>query len=311
LITVIIPTHNPNLRRLERTLSGLVGQTLPRDRWKVLIVDNASRTPVTITSSEINSQVLREARLGLTRARLCGLEHTESEIVIFVDDDNVLSPDYLRHIEVLTQRFPRLGALGGKSLPDWEDPQAVPDWIHEFSHNLALRDLGEEEIVGTLTTECSCYPTFSPIGAGMAVRKAAIAPWTESVKNGKVITDRTGKSLSSGGDNDIVLHCIKAGYGVGYFPELKLHHIIPANRLTLSYHARLSYASMRSWVGVLNHHDLSPWKGIPRGTSSVRKLKSFFRCCAWNSPEAWIRWHSACGLVDGQADIARASREHS
>lgn len=307
MISVIIPTHNPNQTRLERTLAGLVTQTLPRDRWNVIVVDNASQRPVTIEQNEISIRVVQEKRLGLTSARLRGVEDATGELVLFVDDDNVLFPDYLEHVEEIAHRYPRIGAFGGKSIPEWEQSEALPEWIDEFSHNLAIRDLGDKELVADPNT-IKCYPVFSPVGAGMALRKAAIIAWVESVKNGSVISDRCGKSLTSGGDNDIVLHCLKAGFTVGYFPMLKLHHIIPRERLTPSYQARLSYAMTRSWVAVLHRHQLCPWKPIAPWTSSLRKAKSFFRTAAWSSARAWIRWRGTCGLIDAQSDISRVHR---
>ena len=44
-ISVIIPSHNPNKLRLERTLHALKQQTLPIDQWELVLVDNATPDP--------------------------------------------------------------------------------------------------------------------------------------------------------------------------------------------------------------------------------------------------------------------------
>ena len=44
-VSVVISTHNPNEPRLQRTLAGLRAQTLPLDRWQLVLVDNASTDP--------------------------------------------------------------------------------------------------------------------------------------------------------------------------------------------------------------------------------------------------------------------------
>src|SRR5262249_29472954 len=52
--------------------------------------------------------------------------------------------------------------------------------------------------------------------------------------------DRTGTSLLSGGDNDLAACACDVGLGVGIFTSLKLTHLIPPDRLTLSYLVRLT-----------------------------------------------------------------------
>ena len=41
-LSVIICTHNPRLDYLRRTFDALKLQTLDRDQWELLLIDNAS-----------------------------------------------------------------------------------------------------------------------------------------------------------------------------------------------------------------------------------------------------------------------------
>src|SRR5206468_488463 len=184
-------------------------------------------------------KIIREEHLGLTPARIRGIAESEGECIVFVDDDNVLDPEYLKHVEAICRCNPKLGAIGGKSLPEFEvEPEP---WLKEFFGCLALRDLGEEtkvysheqvSVEGEL--QAKQYPSVAPIGAGMAVRREAIQAYVKRVclNPAGLKLDRTGKNLSSGGDNDMVLTILEAGWEVGYFPQLALTHLIPANRLT-------------------------------------------------------------------------------
>src|SRR5881628_1215246 len=97
-ISVIVCTHNPRTEYLRRVLDGLAGQTLPKDRWELLLVDNASARNVADTidlSWHARAIHVREDTLGLTAARLRGIAETHGALCVFVDDDSVLSPDYL------------------------------------------------------------------------------------------------------------------------------------------------------------------------------------------------------------------------
>ena len=101
-VSVIIPTHNPDLGRLRRTLSGLRAQTLPADEWEILVVDNASVPALEVELvrefAPANLRVVREPRLGLTSARRRGFTEARAPLCVLVDDDNLLAPDYLAHL---------------------------------------------------------------------------------------------------------------------------------------------------------------------------------------------------------------------
>jgi hypothetical protein len=46
-LSVILCTHNPRPDYLSRVLASLRGQTLPAEQWEFLLIDNASRQPLT------------------------------------------------------------------------------------------------------------------------------------------------------------------------------------------------------------------------------------------------------------------------
>jgi glycosyltransferase involved in cell wall biosynthesis len=113
LVSVVVPTHNPREKYLARVLDALRVQTLSKDLWEVVVVDNNSTKPLSLTTghrddrttgaktAEIDlswhpqAKIVREERLGLTFARLRGFAEAKGELIVMVDDDNVLAPDYL------------------------------------------------------------------------------------------------------------------------------------------------------------------------------------------------------------------------
>ena len=302
LISVIIPTYNPNIQRLEQTLTGLKIQSLPYKFWELLIVDNNSSTVFTDKidiSWQPGSSIISEPRQGLTYARLKGFSSAKGDIIVMVDDDNILQEDYLQQVSNIFEDNPKLGAAGGKSLPRFEAEQ--PAWLKEFYDSLAIRDLGDNVVMNQWENK---YPEYAPIGAGMAIRKEALTSYIDKIANQtNAISDRTGTSLSSGGDNDIVIEVLRSGWLTGYFPQLQLRHIIPAARTNSNYLARLVNNSNKSWMQLLDSHQINPWKKIPAWTSPLRKLKAWFTYKAWQNKLNYIRWQGACGLFDGLAAI--------
>jgi glycosyltransferase involved in cell wall biosynthesis len=307
LVSVIIPTHNPELGRLKRTLHGLREQTLPAVKWETIIVNNASeRFPSSEFFRDVgppNSTVIEERSLGLSFARATGFHASRSDCAVLVDDDNVLQPDYLARAHALSHAYPHVGVFGGKSLPDFE--RSPPDWTREFFPLLALRDAGDTPQIskglrppGAKRDE---YPLYAPLGAGMVLRRPAWLTWLEVRRAGPpLLSDRRGSALTSSGDNDIVLCSLRAGWEVAYFPELVLTHVIPSGRLESEYLARLNHGIQQSWMQVLSLHNVSPWPPLAPFEARLKKLKAWFVHRPWRSPVARIRWAGACGHFDGR-----------
>jgi glycosyltransferase involved in cell wall biosynthesis len=310
LVSVIIPSHNPNQLRLQRALDSLRKQTLANNKWEIIIIDNASIDPQYIPSFDLSwhesSRVIVENKLGLTRSRLTGIQASRGKYIVFVDDDNELEPHYLERTIDIFNKYPSLGAIGGKVLPEFA---VIPEkWIKDFWVCLALRDFGEESQIyfySHLLNVDKQYPFFAPIGAGMCLQRSAAKFYAHSLidDSRRLMLDRTGKKLQSGGDCDINLTLIEAGWGIGYFPQLQLTHLISTERLTREYLARVNYASSKSWVHVLELHNIRPWNKIARWSVIPRKIKAFFSLQAWKSSSNFIRWNGACGVFDGLSNL--------
>ena len=114
-VSVIICTHNPRRDYLRRVLDALYAQTLPKEEWELLLIDNASDTPLADTwvlSGNPQARHIREDELGLTPARLRGIRESCGDLLVYVDDDNILAPDYLQTARALLMEHPHLGVIG-------------------------------------------------------------------------------------------------------------------------------------------------------------------------------------------------------
>jgi glycosyltransferase involved in cell wall biosynthesis len=302
LLSVVVCTHNPELSRLSRTTESIERQSLASSQWELIVVDNASEVTITPEilfqrSMPFRWQLVREPCVGLTPARIRGIREATGEVIVFVDDDNLLETEYLATVATRFAGNPNLGAVGGKSVPKFDTEP--PLWTREFWRMLALRDLGPKPLSANGATS---YPGCAPIGAGMAVRRDLALGWSKEIEAYPVRMglDRSGRSLASGGDNDLMLTILERGFEVEYVPELLLTHIIPSERTTRDYLARLNYASSKTWVQVLRLHGVSLWTPISRLGAITRKLRSFLVTRAWSGPAEYVRWRGACGIFDGR-----------
>jgi hypothetical protein len=237
-LSVVICTHNPRPDYFCRTLAGLRAQTLSTDRWELLIIDNASvpeKGPHPDLSWHSRARLLHEAKFGLTHARLRGIQEAEGDLLVFVDDDNVLDPDYLETVQRVAEQKPFLGSWSGQCRPDFEEPP--PEWTRRYWGNLVIRQFDQD-----VWSNLPRLGETMPCGAGLCVRREVAQRYLDLHETGKrsMLLDRVGNSLASGGDNDLAACACDLGFGVGLITTLKLTHLIPPERVTEQYLVRLA-----------------------------------------------------------------------
>ena len=305
-LSAIICTHNPRLEHLQEALSSLQAQRrLDPKSWELIVVDNASVTPVA-TQIDLSwhplGRVISEPRLGLTRAQLASFHVAKGEFLLYIDDDNILDANYLHLVLSSFAVAPELGAIGGKSIPRYQ--AQPPNWFRELDLNLGCRDLGDTALYASWSPNEPehVYPECAPIGAGMALRRQALAAYVNALSSESVRESlgRKGEDLSSGEDNDIIMSVLADGWQVAYLPQLRLEHLIPAARLSRDYLARYAYSTNRTWVQVLDVHGIRPWPRASAWTLPLRKLKAYLLLQAWRGDAHFIRWCGACGNIDGR-----------
>ncbi len=238
-ISVIICTHNPLEEYLKQVLEALNQQNLPKELWELLVVDNASKEDVSVIYDlawHNNARHIREDNLGLTPARLRGIKESVGDLLVFVDDDNVLSPNYLETVINISNEWPKIGIWGsGRISPIFEkEPE---EWTKPYWGQLAIRNNTSDYWSNLLT-----YNDSYPCGAGLCIRKECATEVSKLFECDvtALSLDRKGSSLSSCGDSHMVFLTVKSGYGSGVFVDLELKHLIPSNRITLEYLLNLS-----------------------------------------------------------------------
>jgi glycosyltransferase involved in cell wall biosynthesis len=292
-LSVILCTHNPRMDYLARALLALRDQNLDRLRWEFILIDNASERS---TADEINlswhphGRHVREEKLGLTHGRLRGVREASTDLFVFVDDDNVLAPDYLEVALRVSESWPILGTWGGQCEAEYEnqpDPSLLP-----FIGNLAVRTCTRDSW-SNARAWCEAYP----YGAGLCVRRKVMEEYHRhtSACELRQSLGRTGQQLFSGEDYDINLTACDLGLGCGVFEDLKLTHLIPAHRVTEEYLLRVCYGHAYSNAVLF----------AARGEERPNPMPTFFHWVLWKLRLARlprtvrrVRWAELTGARD-------------
>jgi glycosyltransferase involved in cell wall biosynthesis len=262
-VSVVICSHNPRVDYLSRVLEALRNQSLPVTQWELLLIDNASKEPLAATwdiSWHPNARHIVESELGLANARQMGIQQAAASTLVFVDDDNVLESDYLSEVLKIGHQWPRLGIWGSNSISGKFEISPSKD-LEPYLPYLALRDAK-----ATCWTNVATCREALPCDAGLCIRANVAKAYAQIAKQSSIkISGRSGSSLFGEEDHEIAYVACKMGLGMGLFPELRVMHLIPKERVAEDYLVRLYESSEVSnyilgykWQGILPPNPLTP-----------------------------------------------------
>ncbi|NBB78992.1 MAG: glycosyltransferase [Verrucomicrobia bacterium] len=288
-LLVALCTHNPNRGFLAETIDALARQTMAKEAWEFLLVDNASTT-TTARDADISwhprARCISEPKPGLTAARSRVIREavtTGAKTILFVDDDNILAPDFLERGLALGRENPRLGCWGGQLIPRFEEEP--PEWFKAFKKYLALFDL-EEDIV---SEAFKGNHDILPAGAGMFLKTELATRYIESMALHPLrrLLGVNGKDPMRGEDTDIGLFALAEGWQVARFRDLILTHITPSVRITMDYVARVLEGAACSDVLLRSIHG----EPLPKRDGWITRLRRYWQ--ARRLPDPHGRFYAA------------------
>lgn len=247
-LTVVICTHNPDIPLLMRVMEAL-DQQAEAPEFEIVLIDNNSTPPIDTTlfsGFSAPTFIAQEPRQGLAFARSCGVALASAPVICFVDDDNILEPDFLANSIQIARDNPEIGAFGGRARGVFGKR---PDWlVMRHIGRYAVRDYGAEPIVGSGRT----WGSWEPFGAGLVVRAEIARTFAQLVD----LTEdagglgRNGAHIASGEDSLFSRIADRLGYKVAYRPELALDHVIKSQRLGWRYLFKLVAGQARAQVAL-------------------------------------------------------------
>src|SRR5829696_1142546 len=202
-VSVVVATHNRALRLLW-LLNALEAQTLPRERWELVVVHDSTDQSADIlcTHPLAAAGVLRDFAVepgtgGASRQRNIGWRAARAATIAFTDDDTRPEPDWLENLLDSARRHPR-AVVQGRTKPD-------PFESEVMQRAPRARSIEEDDPPGPHAQTCNIlYP------------RAAL----EEV-------DGFDESITTAGEDwDLKLRAEKAGWGYVGEPHALLYHAV-------------------------------------------------------------------------------------
>ena len=156
LISVLMPSYNPDPEFLRKALSSVLEQNYPH--WELCISDDASTNPLT-------TQILEEYAAKDVRIKICirsvnghiseasnsALEMATGEWVVLLDHDDILPPNALDEVAKVIREWPEVSLIYSDEDKIYQhgkrfDPYFKSDWNRDlllsqnyFCHLMAIR----------------------------------------------------------------------------------------------------------------------------------------------------------------------------
>lgn len=224
MVTVLFATHN-GADTLTRTLESLCRIETGGLDWRVIAVDNASTdaTPRVLRAfrDRLPLTIIEESQRGKNYAMNRGIAEVTGDIVLCIDDDVVLSPDWLLAVKNAFDAHPDIGIVCGPVEPLW--PHAVPSWLLEV-----IPPVPSYCITPAGTPDGPCSPRLV-YGANMSFRMSIFRSgyrWNPAVgSNGT-------RFYAMGSDTEFTLRVHAAGHKVRFCNAASVQHIIAPVQLT-------------------------------------------------------------------------------
>ncbi|WP_173179008.1 glycosyltransferase [Desulfosarcina ovata] len=208
LTSILIVNHNGK-KNLEACLASIRRNTF--EPYEIIVVDNAS--------TDVSKEILRNfediilvensENIGCPQARAQGLGYANGEVVIFLDNDTVVTPSWLSIILSYFKKEKTIGLVGPLSNfasgPQWVKNASYRSWEELDDLALKIHNLNK----GKKTA------TYRLVGFCMAIRRDVI--------------DKIGSIDSKFGkfgfeDDDYTLRAIIAGFSAVIARDLFIHH---------------------------------------------------------------------------------------
>lgn len=261
-IEIIIPTSNRD-HRLPKLFDNLKKLVIPEVvSFRITLVDNASKDK---TSEVINAEILKnqlpvkllkESKPGKSRALNKAILESESDLLLFTDDDVIPSLDWLDAYYKAAVKYPGIDFFSGVVVPVWEN-ESIPEWMAIKGALAVPEGIANSRFYGE--KEKLLSEKVVPGGGNVAIRRKII------LERGKFFREDMGPGTKFpfAEDTDFFLHYANTGAQFMYIPEAKVFHLNDAERMTKSYVLKWMYQVAKSEAQIRDVQNFKTLAGVP------------------------------------------------
>lgn len=242
IVSIVICTYNRPIL-LKSTLQSVVEIDFDSDQFEIVVIDNGNdnQSPDVFTSinrhARCRMSYAKEEKLGLSHARNTGIGLAQGRIVVFLDDDELVEPNWLKELIKPYDSDERIACVGGKIIPVFPN-DTRPSW---YSKDIQGFFGGVDQ--GEQIHEVN-FPQEYIGGGNMSFnRQLIMESGMFNVRLGII-----GASSYSGEENELALRIKNKGFKVLYNPFAITYHLIESERISKQFFHKRLFQSGKSEI---------------------------------------------------------------
>jgi glycosyltransferase involved in cell wall biosynthesis len=163
MITVVIPAYNRK-EILRKSLEALFDQTLPKDDYEIVIVDDGSTdgtgemVKTVVEDAPCGVRYFQQENRGPAAARNVGIRNAKGRIILFMGDDSIATPTLLEEHADWHMRYPgpSVAVLGYVTWSPEIEVTPFMRWLENGGPQFAFHEIGEATEVDPVTYFYTC-----------------------------------------------------------------------------------------------------------------------------------------------------------
>ena len=130
VISVIIPTYNEE-KNIERCLTAITNQSIPRDQIEIIVVDGGSSDRTCMLAEKQADKVIQQESMGVGGARNDGFKIAKGSIVATTDADCKPCRDWVASIQEEFMDPEVVAVTGFQNGFDWENMNRFEIFVYD------------------------------------------------------------------------------------------------------------------------------------------------------------------------------------
>lgn len=238
--SIVIPTYNRS-RGLVNALNYLIKQTVPKDNYEIIIVNDGStddtETQINRLCQGFGGQEKPEIRYfktengGPAKARNFGIKQAKGEIVFFTDDDCTVPKDWMETLLAGFKKYPDAAGVGGWIWPP--EGELEKSAVSRFLH---FESFSGHPIAGNYIRNCEILSNDPLMCFGVSAYNTANVCYKKEILKfaGGFREDFYWPGSE---DNELAFRITHAGHQLLYLP----FHVIHPKAMSLAEFAKLHF----------------------------------------------------------------------
>lgn len=233
-LSIVVLTYNRRFF-LEECLESLFAQSIPKDRFEIVVVDDGSTDGTLefmggLIKTKPNLNYVRQVHGGISKGRNSGIKNSKAGIIAFVADDYILPKTYVKTILDFFKENPEAQCISFK-MGISKNSNFITRCVHNY-YTVSIKNVLASAHAWKKTRLDKFLYYFKRIKYDEKLKAYYNISASRAAAFKKDVFEKVGlfnESLPSGEDSDMGIRMTKNNIGIYHYPLLIIEHTSSEN----------------------------------------------------------------------------------